>query len=1130
MNYKVVKWFAAALGLIGLSACGHLQREDVDKLNTMSYAYHYADLDSVLHYAQLAYDKAATDYDAGRAEALNNMAFADMAQMNYDAAEEKLEEAEQTTDNQVEKLVAYVQRMRLCQRMSANREFYEYRERAVACLNRINEERDHLTERLERRLVYAETEFAIINSTYYYYVGMENLSAEALAIIDPNGDILNDTAQYLNYLYNVGAGGIISENTQRATKQREREYLERCLDIARESGNLYFEANAMMAMADIGEGTDYAGNALMIFSRYGDVYQTAAAHRSLAACYTDEGNTENAFEHLRLALADTLIYQAPDLVASIYKEIARAMNESGDEAEAKDYVAMADEIQDETRRDRYYEAQAGLLDKSLGWLNVMIGVVAAAIIALMGILVAIYRLNKRNDKRHGTEQLLEPLCRWQEDYQRQIAQRNDYAEELKEQTLAAKTSLANEERKLMEHRARLTLVDNTISFTDRIIHQLDVVAREENAERKADTAREDGTETDMAREEIIYAKELCDRIGDYNDMLADWIKADCGTLGMRIESFALQDVLDVVAQSKSTFAMSGITLDIQQTDAIVKADKVLTLFMINTIADNARQHTPRGGHVVIRVETIDGTAALQTPNIVQGSTLNGGQGSTQNSCVEISISDTGCGMTLEQVENIFKRIAYKDRGFGLINCRGIIEKYKKTSRIFDVCTIAAESEVGKGSRFFFRLPLGIKPSHGTRMAHGIKRTLMALALIFSTITGSLAQSDISNSDTLHPSVAPHNIATQINESATNNIPTQIEESSTHDILVDNSADIVADSTLAEYCRTMQKIESDRTIAVVLLVMILLMILPLFYLLYYRRRLYVKQRIEQVGMINTTLLDDNPMDEKLNKIRKMASEDYPEPLMNIIENITNTLEEAAKQTAEDKTENDAAEDDLRCIEHKRNKLHVANSILDNCFSTLKHETMACPSRVRYMLEDQDVSIDDIKKTANYYRDLYYIFSLQARQQVQKNNMQVKTISINTFMPLQNKGVKVVYAGSETAGPSSADIETANNKEIKIMGNKEMLRFLFDTLKTAGVIDDSRSITASAHEGNYLTLSVPTTLDRDDVFMPSKENLPLLVCKQIVREHAEATNLFGCGIKVDTQNNCIDITLPRGRFAR
>ena len=45
-----------------------------------------------------------------------------------------------------------------------------------------------------------------------------------------------------------------------------------------------------------------------------------------------------------------------------------------------------------------------------------------------------------------------------------------------------------------------------------------------------------------------------------------------------------------------------------------------------------------------------------------------------------------------------------------MNCKGIIEKYRKTNDLFKVCLFNVESGLGKGSRFYFRLPAGIRKS------------------------------------------------------------------------------------------------------------------------------------------------------------------------------------------------------------------------------------------------------------------------------------------------------------------------------------------------------------------------------------------------------------------------------------
>jgi hypothetical protein len=43
-----------------------------------------------------------------------------------------------------------------------------------------------------------------------------------------------------------------------------------------------------------------------------------------------------------------------------------------------------------------------------------------------------------------------------------------------------------------------------------------------------------------------------------------------------------------------------------------------------------------------------------------------------------------------------------------MNCKGIIEKYRKTNALFRVCCFNIESRLGEGSRFYFRLPKGTK--------------------------------------------------------------------------------------------------------------------------------------------------------------------------------------------------------------------------------------------------------------------------------------------------------------------------------------------------------------------------------------------------------------------------------------
>ena len=608
----------------------------MDRLNALSYAYHYRDIDSVEHYASAA---------KGTAEGMNNLAFVKMVRMDYEAAEDYLNQIPEMTDNQLELLVCYVQQMRLCQRRSRNKDFHDFRERAITCMKRIDEEREKLDERQLGRLRYAETEFAIVNSTYYYYVGLERQSVEALQQLNLH-ELRRDTAQYLNYLYNVGAGGILTEGTPSQIHAEEVDYLHRCLSIAQRYHYIYFEAQAKEALAEHEDDIKLAEEALELFKTYGDVYQIAGAYRTLASCYHALNDNEQALVYLSKALEDKRINQAPDLVASIREQLSVAYAAVNDKQQSDYNRNIYIDLQEQTRQDRELEARAELLDKSARQLNWMILAVLVAIILLLFLLWLFNHLNQRRQEDHALDDLLE--------------QKN-------EEVAEARLRLRNNERRHLEQRAKVSLVMSITPLIDRILYTIDHYSKDDS--------------------QLDYIRELTDNINQQNDLLTRWIQLRQGELSLHVESFQLQDLFDIIARSKTSFEMKGVDLKVEPVDATVKADRVLTLFMINTLADNARKFTDRGGRVSV------------SANVAAD-------------YVEISVKDTGCGMSSEALAHVFEhKVAEKgsrSHGFGLMNCKGIIEKYRKMSQLFNVCLLSAESEEGRGSRFFFRLPKGIQ--------------------------------------------------------------------------------------------------------------------------------------------------------------------------------------------------------------------------------------------------------------------------------------------------------------------------------------------------------------------------------------------------------------------------------------
>lgn len=1127
-------WLIVILGLLCFSACqNNPNRADVDRLNSISYAYHYKNIDSTIHYAREAY-RLSDNYNDGRAEALNNIAFASIARMNYLDAYKQLDSIEVITSNQVELLIAHIQQMRLCQRESHNKEFYDYLEKATKCLKRINESRDMLSSRQLSRMVYAESELAIVTSTYYYYVGLEKESQDALMAIDANGEIQKDSAQLMNYLYQIGAGGIITEGSQAEINQAEWYYLMRCYFLAVQSGSVYWEANSLQSMSEhlldkssrekiiVDNLSDinyinvdnmpdsllagyFAQRSLNLFLSLGDVYQTAGSYRTLASCFWGVGDFPSALICLEDALGkDKRIEQAPDLVASIREQMSLVNSAMDDKPASDDNRNIYLDLQDMTRQDRHLEARAEQLDRSSRQLNIMIVAVLVTIVIAVAMMFFFDYLRRKKQKKNSLDSLLHPLEQWQSDNLIANNALDERYEEINEAYALNVIHIANNKKRNLENRAKIFLVNSIMPLIDRMINEVNrLKGYNEPAE--------------VRTERYNYVAELTDKINDYNNVLTQWIQLRQGDLNMHIESFPLEDTFGVVRKGRMSFQLKGINLIVEPTDFSVKADKVLTLFMLNTLADNARKFTPEGGTVTISSTSTD-------------------------DYVEISVRDTGKGMSADQLSGIFDHKVYNGHGFGLMNCKGIIEKYRKISQIFNVCRLSAESEEGKGSRFFFRLP------------HGIVRTIIAFVMMmsacginaadtslkmaakyadsayFSNINGRYEQT-LQFADSVrkyinirYKHLVPNGNALMEREGNVKSEPAEIawfhdsldidyniildirNESAVAALALHNWSlyrynnriytmlfkERSADKNLAAYCRKMQTSESNKMIAIAMLFLLFLIILVAYYFLYYRHRINYEYCMEQVGYINDILLSEKDDEEKLALISPISTSKYPEPLSDIVDKVKQALESSVRNSKEKRDVIELAEDERRRAEFEDDKLHVSNNVLDNCLSTLKHETMYYPSRIRQIVDEvnNDNTTEDpqklqaIDELLSYYKELYSILSAQAMRQVNV---------------VKNKCVQV----------SSNDIIQSNVEDVNVMGDPLMLKHLFDILQKQN--GGAFASVGAKERGGYVDFMLEMDkLDYRDIFVPSMENIPFMICRQIVRENSESTNQRGCGI--------------------
>jgi signal transduction histidine kinase len=154
-----------------------------------------------------------------------------------------------------------------------------------------------------------------------------------------------------------------------------------------------------------------------------------------------------------------------------------------------------------------------------------------------------------------------------------------------------------------------------------------------------------------------------------------------GKLHFTKEDIRLDELIEeTVEQLEGTTKNQSITFS-GKNPLTVNADRYRVYQVLNNLITNAAKYSPEGSDITVRLKKIDGKAV-------------------------VSVSDSGIGISKDQQKKIFDRLyqvvdaeinTFPGLGMGLYISKEIIKRHKGT--------IWVESEKGKGSTFFFSLPL-----------------------------------------------------------------------------------------------------------------------------------------------------------------------------------------------------------------------------------------------------------------------------------------------------------------------------------------------------------------------------------------------------------------------------------------
>jgi signal transduction histidine kinase len=191
---------------------------------------------------------------------------------------------------------------------------------------------------------------------------------------------------------------------------------------------------------------------------------------------------------------------------------------------------------------------------------------------------------------------------------------------------------------------------------------------------------------DLTKEEIqMLAKEIDKNLKNLFALLEnllEWSRSQTGNIEFTPTPFDLSDLLRQNQELLSAQAKNkNITLAFSGTGkGTVNAHKNSVNTVIRNLVSNAIKFTPEGGRITLELK--------------------------EGNDVEVRVTDTGVGMSPETISKLFRidtkystsgTANEKGTGLGLILCKDFIEKNGGSIGVF--------SEPGKGSTFYFRLPV-----------------------------------------------------------------------------------------------------------------------------------------------------------------------------------------------------------------------------------------------------------------------------------------------------------------------------------------------------------------------------------------------------------------------------------------
>ncbi|MBI5198737.1 MAG: GAF domain-containing sensor histidine kinase [Nitrospirae bacterium] len=191
--------------------------------------------------------------------------------------------------------------------------------------------------------------------------------------------------------------------------------------------------------------------------------------------------------------------------------------------------------------------------------------------------------------------------------------------------------------------------------------------------------------------------------------ILDLSRVEAGTIELELSEFSLKELIDnslIFFREKALKHNMKVKVEVEEgLDDIVADRRRIKQVLVNLLS-NAFKFSPDGGSVIVRARLIEAEKMGRWEDEKFSTSQAPSFPTSDRNFYEISVEDTGIGISKDDQKRLFKPFQqletvyskkYPGTGLGLNLCKKFVELHGGR--------IGVESEVGKGSRFSFIIPM-----------------------------------------------------------------------------------------------------------------------------------------------------------------------------------------------------------------------------------------------------------------------------------------------------------------------------------------------------------------------------------------------------------------------------------------